>query len=301
MFELEYPTPIDPISLPLFSEKKVEVYMKREDLIDSEISGNKWRKLKYNLIEAKAKQYSTILTFGGAFSNHIAATAAACKSFGFKSIGIIRGDELNAHSNPTLQQAAANGMDLQFISRKEYQNRNDETWVRELEEKYQAFVIPEGGTNHLALKGVEEIMHEITEEFDAVLCPVGTGGTLSGIINGLDSHQKAIGISSLKGESYLNDMISDLTVTDSSWELIHDYHFGGYARFDSHLIKFINQFYLETQIPLDPVYTGKMMYGLVDMMKNGKFSSGSRLICVHTGGLQGIVGFNRQHKNLLIT
>ncbi|WP_422360393.1 1-aminocyclopropane-1-carboxylate deaminase/D-cysteine desulfhydrase [Reichenbachiella sp.] len=301
MFELDSPTPLEQIHLPIFSEKKVDVFIKREDLIDTQISGNKWRKLKYNLLEANSQGYGTILTFGGAYSNHIAATAAACRRFGFKSIGIIRGDELNANSNTTLQQAATNGMDLQFISRKTYQNRNDETWVRALGEKYQAFVIPEGGTNPLALKGVQELIDEITDDFDAILCPVGTGGTLSGIINGLQGHQRAIGISSLKGESYLNDMISELSTIDSSWELIHDYHFGGYAKFDSHLIKFINQFYLETQIPLDPIYTGKMMYGLIDLLKKDKFPSGSKLICVHTGGLQGIEGFNNQHNDLLKT
>lgn len=301
MFELDHPTPLQQISLPIFSEKKIEVFIKRDDLIDKEISGNKWRKLKYNLLEAKSQQHATVLTFGGAYSNHIAATAAACKRFGFNSIGIIRGDELHENSNATLQQASTNGMNLKFISRKAYQNRNDEDWIRELGEKYQAFVIPEGGTNPLALKGVEELMDEITEDFDTILCPVGTGGTLSGIINGLHGHQRAIGISSLKGEAYLYNMITELISANSSWELLHDYHFGGYSKFDSHLIKFINQFYLETQIALDPIYTGKMMYGLIDLVKNGKFSSGSRLICVHTGGLQGIVGFNRQHNDLLKT
>ncbi|WP_456458190.1 1-aminocyclopropane-1-carboxylate deaminase/D-cysteine desulfhydrase [Reichenbachiella sp.] len=299
MFELDNPTSLQQISLPIFSENKVEVLMKREDLIDSEISGNKWRKLKYNLLEAQDQGYSTILTFGGAYSNHIAATAAACKRYGFKSIGIIRGDELNAQSNTTLEQAAANGMDLQFISRTAYQNRSDVTWLQTLNKKHEAFIVPEGGTNALALRGVQELVDEITVDFDTILCPVGTGGTFSGIANGIKDHQRAIGISSLKGAKYLEDIIGELTTASSSWELVHDYHFGGYAKFDSHLIKFINQFYLETQIPLDPIYTGKMMYGLIDMLKKGKIPSGSRLICVHTGGLQGIVGFNQLHNDLL--
>lgn len=299
MFELKSPTPLVKINLPVFLEKEVEVFIKREDMIDPEISGNKWRKLKYNLMEAKSKGFSSILTFGGAYSNHIAATAAACQSFSFNSIGIIRGDELNEESNPTLQQAATNGMNLKFISRKDYQKRNDPNWVKFLEESYGSFVIPEGGTNVLALHGVQELVDEIQEDFDLIFCAVGTGGTLSGIVNSLKPHQRALGISTLKGATYLESIISELTSSSIQWKLNHDYHFGGYARFDSHLIDFINDFYLKTNIPLDPIYTGKMMYACMDLIKKDNFSPGSRIVCVHTGGLQGISGFNQQHNNML--
>ncbi|SMD36201.1 1-aminocyclopropane-1-carboxylate deaminase [Reichenbachiella faecimaris] len=301
MFELEKPTPLQQIYAPLFLEKGVEVFLKREDLIDVDISGNKWRKLKYNLIQASELGFQKILTFGGAYSNHIAATAAACKRFGFESVGIIRGEELNANSNPTLRQATEYGMNLKFITRSDYQHRDDKVWINDLSEKYQAFVVPEGGSNEAALKGVKELVDEIDINFDYILCPIGTGGTLAGIIQGLVAKQKALGISCLKGEGYLEQMVQGLTKKTESWALIHNYHFGGYARFDSHLIGFINQFYEAHGIPLDPIYTGKMMYGFFDLLKKGKFPDGSRVICVHTGGLQGIAGFNAQHNDLLKT
>ena len=299
MFELKHRAPLEKISSPLFLEREIEVFVKREDQIDQEISGNKWRKLKYNLIAAKEQGFQTILTFGGAYSNHIAATASACKRFGFQSIGIIRGEELNINSNPTLQKAAADGMQLQFISRSDYQNRNDPNWVQKLGDMHSAFVVPEGGSNDLALQGVKELIEEIEVDFDYIICPVGTGGTLAGIVNGLTDNQTALGISSPKGEAYLEELIEHLTDVSKRWELNHDYHFGGYAKFDSHLIDFINRFYNEYQIPLDPIYTGKMMYAVFDLVKKGKFPDGSRMVCVHTGGLQGIAGFNQQYNHIL--
>lgn len=299
MFELKHRAPLEKISSPVFLEREIEVFVKREDQIDQEISGNKWRKLKYNLIAAKEQGFQTILTFGGAYSNHIAATSAACKRFGFRSIGIIRGEELNINSNPTLQKAAADGMQLQFISRSDYQNRNDPNWVQKLGDMHSAFVVPEGGSNDLALQGVKELIEEIEVDFDYIICPVGTGGTLAGIANGLTDNQTALGISSLKGEAYLEELIEDLTDVSKRWELNHNYHFGGYAKFDSHLIDFINQFFTEYRIPLDPIYTGKMMFAVFDLIKKGKFPDGSRVVCVHTGGLQGIAGFNQQYNHIL--
>lgn len=301
MFEWMNQAPLEKLISPVFTKKGIEVFIKREDRIDQEISGNKWRKLKYNFLAAKDQGLKAILTFGGAYSNHIAATAAAAKKFGFQSIGIIRGDELSVDSNPTLQKASNDGMNLQFISRRDYKNRDDKNWVRQLGRKYDAFVVPEGGSNQLALRGVQELVDEIDIEFDHIVCPVGTGGTLAGIAGGLIDGQKAVGISTLKGETYLEGMVDDLVKKTTSWKLIHDYHFGGYAKFDSHLIEFINQFRAEYQIALDPIYTGKMMYAVFDLIKKGKFPDGSRVICVHTGGLQGIAGFNQQYNDLLKT
>ncbi|MEO9965355.1 MAG: pyridoxal-phosphate dependent enzyme [Reichenbachiella sp.] len=299
MFDRLPPTVLTPLLLPEFIERKIEVWIKREDLIDPEISGNKWRKLKHNLIEAKNQGRKTLLTFGGAYSNHIVATAAACNRFGFQAIGIIRGDELNSTSNPTLQKASAYGMELIFVSRDQYKNRNDPTWLKFLEKRHAAFVIPEGGSNALALKGVAELTEEISINFDYIICPVGTGGTLAGIIQGIEEGQTAYGISCLKGESYLEDEVSSLAGNSSRWRINHNYHFGGYAKFDHDLISFINRFRAETSIPLDPIYTGKMMYGLIDLVKNNTFDSGSRIICVHTGGIQGIAGFNKKHDDLI--
>ena len=296
MFEHLNPTPIQPINSDLYSQAGVEVFIKRDDLIDSEISGNKWRKLKYNLIEAQNQGYKNILTFGGAFSNHIAATAAACKRFGFNSIGIIRGEELNKDSNDTLRKAANDGMQLEFVSRSDYKRREDENWINTLKEKHQAYIIPEGGSNSLAVKGMIEAVNEIDIEFDYISTPVGTGGTMAGLISGLKPNQRAIGISSLKGESYLEDLIKELVGDRPNWTLNHQYHFGGYAKFDSHLVEFINEFYSQKQIPLEPIYTGKMMFALEDLIRQDFFPKGSRIICLHTGGLQGIKGFNAKNN-----
>lgn len=301
MFESPEPTQLQRLFDPILSKKGIEVFIKREDQIDTEISGNKWRKLKYNLLEAKAQGYQSILTFGGAFSNHIAATAAACKRFGFQSIGIIRGDELDSNSNPTLQKAKVDGMNLQFISRPDYQKRNQKDWLELLREEYQAFIIPEGGSNQLALKGVAEIIDEIEIDFDFIACPVGTGGTLAGLASQLSGNQTALGVSCLKGEHYLENIVQDLAGPAKPWQIFHDYHFGGYAKFDSLLIEFINHFKKVSGIQLDPVYTGKMMYSIFDQIKKGKFDSGNRIICVHTGGLQGIAGFNEQNNFILNT
>jgi len=294
MFEQQVPTPIVEIESELFAKKNVKVFIKRDDLIDPKISGNKWRKLKYNLIEARDHGFDTLLTFGGAYSNHIAATAAAAHKYGFQSIGIIRGDELNSRSNPTLKKANEDGMRLIFISRKEYKNRDSNDWTRQLSEKHHAFIVPEGGSNRLAMKGIGEMMGEIDIAFDYMLCPVGTGGTLAGMVAALNPNQKAVGIAVLNGADYLQSMITDLLPghTQNNWSVNHQFHFGGYARSNQQLMDFIQEFYEQHQIPLDPIYTGKMMFGIVKMIENNQYPVGSIIIAVHTGGLQGVEGFN---------
>lgn len=301
MFDSSKPTPLIPLVHSDLSAGGIEVFLKRDDLIDKEISGNKWRKLKYNLITAKSQGFDSIITFGGAYSNHIAATAAACGRFGFRSIGVIRGEELHAGSNTTLQKAQAHGMNFEFISREKYKHRTDASWLNDMAKKYGAFIIPEGGSNAAAIRGVAEIIEEINRAFDVIVCPVGTGGTLAGLSSALNKDQSAIGFSCLKGENFLEDAVQQLGATSSSFRIEHGYHFGGYAKFDGHLIEFINRFKSETGIPLDPIYTGKMMYGLFDQINNGKFDSKTRIICVHTGGLQGIPGFNCKHNDIIIT
>lgn len=302
MFSSASPTLLQPIVHPLLTEKKVSLLLKRDDQIDTEISGNKWRKLKFNLIDARNKGFETILTFGGAYSNHIAATAAACKRFGFKSIGYIRGDELNKNSNPTLQKAARDGMELRFISRSDYKERDNLPWIKTLEQQDRAYVIPEGGSNEQALKGVSALVQEIEEPFDCLVCPVGTGGTLAGLVRGINHEQSIIGIASLKGSNYLEQLITDLLpdVDTNHWNINHDYHFGGYAKFDDHLIDFMMSFSKRTGIPLDPVYTGKMMYGIFDLIRNDFFAEGTRIIALHTGGIQGVFGFNEKNKRNLL-
>ena len=275
----------------------ISLHIKREDLIHPFVSGNKFRKLKYNLLEAKTQNKDTLLTFGGAFSNHIAAVAYAGKDKGFKTIGIIRGDELRdkISENPTLQFAENCGMQFEFVSREEYRLKGENHFLEKLKMKFGDFyLIPEGGTNELAIKGCEEILTENDADFDFICCAIGTGGTISGIINSVLDHQKVLGFPSLKGD-FLQDEIRNF-VENQNWELITGYHFGGYGKVSEELIAFINQFYAETKIPLDPIYTGKMVFGVIDLISENYFPANSKILLIHTGGIQGIQGMNIKLK-----
>ena len=284
---------IQEIQDELFEDKGLRVFIKREDLIHPKVSGNKWRKLKYNLIEAQSHGYDTLLTFGGAYSNHIYATAAAANEAGFKSIGIIRGDELSDRPlNKTLSFAKEQGMQLLFVDRESYRNKNEASFIDDLKRKYgNIYLIPEGGTNNLAIKGCEEIMTEKDIEYDTICCAVGTGGTISGIIASAHSNQKSIGFSSLKGDFLRGEVESLLkSYTNkklTNWSINTDYHFGGYAKTTDELLDFIIEFESLHSIPLDQVYTGKMMYGIYDLAKSNYFKHGSKILAIHTGGLQG--------------
>lgn len=271
----------------------VSLYIKREDLLHPEISGNKFRKLKYNLIEAQSGGFTKLLTFGGAFSNHIAAVAAAGKKYGFETIGIIRGEELadKISENPTLSLAQKNGMKFDFVTREQFREKDTLEFVESLREKHGRFyLLPEGGTNSLAVKGCEEILTDEDAGFTHICCAVGTGGTVSGIINSLSANQKVLGFPALKG-SFLSDDIRSF-VKNTDWELISDYHFGGYGKINEALICFLNKFYAATNVPLDPIYTGKMMFGIWDLIQKGYFPRDSKILAIHTGGLQGIQGMN---------
>ena len=283
----------------------VELFIKRDDLLHPVISGNKFRKLKYNLQEAKQLGYSKLLTFGGAFSNHIVAVAGAGNEFGFETIGIIRGEELatKIDENPSLQLAQSLGMKLFFIPRSEYQNKETETFLAHLKKQFGLFyLLPEGGTNMLAIQGCKEIIGEDEKAFTHICCAVGTGGTISGIIEGAYEHQKIIGFSALKGD-FLSDVIRKF-VTKTNWELETKNHFGGYGKVSDALISFMNDFYEQTQIPLDPIYTGKMVFGVLEKIKNNEFPSNAKILLIHSGGLQGIKGMNqklkRKNKSIII-
>lgn len=281
--------------IELSKEYNVELYIKREDKIHPFISGNKYRKLKYNLKEAQKLGYNTLLTFGGAYSNHIAAVAAAGKEFGFNTIGIIRGEELfdKINKNPTLQFAKSQGMQFKFVSRSSYREKESDSFLSILIEEFGDFyLIPEGGTNQLAVKGCEEILTTEDTKFDYICCAVGTGGTISGLINSSKSHHKILGFPALKGD-FLSTNISKF-VTKNNWELITDYHFGGYAKVNKQLIDFINQFKYTYNIPLDPVYTGKLMFGVIRMIEANYFTKNAKILVIHTGGLQGISGMNKR-------
>lgn len=272
----------------------ITLYIKREDLLHPNISGNKFRKLKYNLAEAKNRQKQTLLTFGGAFSNHILAVAAAGNEYGFKTIGIIRGEELKdkVDDNPTLKKAKDFGMDFEFVSREVYKEKDKLEFLEQLKERFGDFyLIPEGGTNDLAVKGCVEILTDEDDEFDYICCAVGTGGTISGLINCSKSSQQVLGFPALKGDFLREDICR--FVAKRNWSLIQDYHFGGYAKVTEELIRFINRFYEMHKIPLDPIYTGKMVFGVLDLIDKDYFPEYSKILMIHTGGLQGIEGMNK--------
>jgi 1-aminocyclopropane-1-carboxylate deaminase len=287
---------------PILEEKKMELFIKREDLIHPFVSGNKFRKLKYNLQEAKKLKKNTLLTFGGAFSNHIVATAVAGNINGFKTIGIIRGNELGEDlektlkNNTTLREAHKNGMTFEFVSREEYRNKTSECFLDKIKEKFGDFyLIPEGGTNNLAIKGCQEILTEEDNQFDYICCAIGTGGTIAGLINSAKEHQKLIGFPALKGD-FLQNEIQQFVLNKKNWRLETDYHFGGYAKYTEELIAFINRFKKENTILLDPIYTGKMIFGTLDLIKKNNFPVESKILAIHTGGIQGIEGFNEKLK-----
>ena len=277
----------------------ISISIKREDLLHPIISGNKFRKLKYNLKEAIKQKKSKLLTFGGAFSNHILAVAAAGKEAGFETIGIIRGDELEDKvlENPTLFKAQKLGMKFKFVDREMYRNKNEIDFRRRLEFEFQDFyLLPEGGTNELAIQGCEEILTDLDNDFDFICCSVGTGGTISGIINCSKESQQVLGFPALCGD-FLKEDIRKFA-TKSNWNLITDYDFGGYAKVSDELIRFMNDFYSKYNILLDPIYTGKMMFGVMDLIEKDFFPKNSRILVIHTGGLQGIAGINAKLRKI---
>lgn len=288
--------PLHQIHDAVTTKHKVNLYVLRTDLNHKNISGNKLFKLKYNIEEAKRQNKNTLLTFGGAYSNHIAATAAAGKEYGLKTIGIIRGDKLDV-LNPTLQFAIEQGMELHFVSREDYKNKSTSSFINSLDQQFSNFfLIPEGGSNKLGIKGCEEILNYINIPFDTVCCACGTGTTLTGIILGLKNGEKALGFQVLRSEGYIKSEIEKWLGlfeegNKNNWIINEDYHFGGYAKRKPELIEFMDQFEKENSIPLDFIYTGKMMFGIYELIKNGFFKKNETIIAIHTGGLQGNQGF----------
>ncbi|MDJ1505485.1 1-aminocyclopropane-1-carboxylate deaminase/D-cysteine desulfhydrase [Xanthocytophaga agilis] len=292
------PTPIQPIHSSVAEKAGVQWVIKRDDRIDPQISGNKWRKLKYNLQCAKEQGYKTLLTFGGAYSNHLYAVAAAGSLFGFETIGIIRGQEF-AQLSPTLQFAQSCHMQLELWPREEYRLKEKSELFKQIQEHYDSFyMIPEGGSNALAVKGCTEIIEEIDIPFNYVSCACGTGGTIAGLIAGLHDKNICLGIPVLKGGDFLKSDIQELlsqyylqegkTIPPfRNWQLETNYHFGGYAKTTPELISFIHRFEQENNFLIDQVYTAKMLAGIEDLILQGRFKRGDTIISIHTGGLQG--------------
>lgn len=305
------PSPLQMLEDEWLAAKKIQLWIKRDDLLrvgdEHAFCGNKWRKLKYNLLEAHRQNLTSLLTFGGAYSNHLAAVAQSGQIFDFQTIGIIRG---NAHEslNPTLEFCKRHGMQLHYLDRESYRHKHEPAFAEKLRKQFGKFyLLPEGGTNPLALQGCQEIVSEIEQQFseklpDFIAVSCGTGGTLAGIILELEGRSSALGISVLKGD-FLKQEVRQLLETSKdffeNWDIQTDYHCGGYAKFTPEFTAFINQFKTRYGIPLDPVYTGKLFFGLFDLIRQGFFPYGSSIVAVHTGGLQGIAGFNERFGHVI--
>jgi 1-aminocyclopropane-1-carboxylate deaminase len=293
-------TPLVEVKDPFLKERKISLFIKREDLNHPHMSGNKWYKLKHNIQEAKEQGKDTILTFGGAYSNHIYAVAAAGKIFNFNTIGIIRGEEHNP-LNPTLSFAKENGMKLYYLDRESYRKKNSPEILDEFIKIFGDFyLLPEGGTNELAVKGCSEMIGKVNIDYDYICCPCGTGGTMAGLIVGLNGDKFALGFAVLKGASFLKENVNNLLQPSyrrslNNWNINLDYHFGGYAKFNKELLDFIKRFISQTKIPIEPIYTGKMLFGIYDLIANGFFKEETRIVAIHTGGMQGLNGL--QSKN----
>ncbi|HCF30528.1 MAG TPA: 1-aminocyclopropane-1-carboxylate deaminase [Cyanobacteria bacterium UBA11049] len=286
----------------------VKLYVLRLDCMHPLINGNKWFKLKYNLLEAKQKNFPKLLTFGGAYSNHIFATAAAGSLFGFGTIGVIRGEE-RLPLNPTLSFAARQGMHLVYLERKAYQKRDTHQIQSQLRQcPSEAFVIPSGGCNLNGVRGCQEIVSQVKVAFDTICLACGTGTTLAGIALSLHQGQRVIGFPVLKHgyvlaeeidsllRNYLSSDLPRAIASPSPWQLICNYHCGGYALVNNELLLFKQQFEQMYGIPLDYIYTAKMFYGVMDLLHQGFFRPGERLLLLHTGGLQGNVGMEERLK-----
>jgi 1-aminocyclopropane-1-carboxylate deaminase len=307
-----FPPAIQKINSEIARHAGVDLYVLRLDLMHPWVNGNKWFKLKYNLLEAKEKHFTTLLTFGGAYSNHIYATAAAGNLFGFRTIGVIRGEE-TLPLNPTLSFAVQQGMQLVYLNREMYRQRNTATLQEYLQQRFgKVFTIPEGGSNLNGMRGCTEIVGDAMPTpgyayaFNHICVACGTATTLAGIALSLHQGQRAIAFPVLKNGSFLTQEIESLLTnyltsglpapssSPASWELVCDYHFGGYAKVNDELLMFSQQFREEYGIPLDYVYTAKMFYGVMDLLKQEFFCRGDRLLLVHTGGLQGNVGMEER-------
>ncbi|NHE56968.1 1-aminocyclopropane-1-carboxylate deaminase/D-cysteine desulfhydrase [Cyclobacterium plantarum] len=288
------------LQLPLLGEKQIQVVVKRLDLLHPLIQGNKHYKLLHNIRAAKERGYAKILTFGGAFSNHIHATAISAAQNGLQSIGLIRG-EIPRPLNPTLSDAENQGMQLYPMPRTDYRGKQSPLVLEQLRLKFgEVYIIPEGGTNALAIKGSREILDPEDKLMDVVAVPIGTGGTFAGLLASASTNQQVLGFSALKGafiHQEISKLLEDQQINPScSWDIHTTYHFGGYGKFKPELIAFIKEIKETCGLPLEPLYTGKMLYGLMDLIRNDAFHKGTRILLIHTGGLQGIRGFNQRFK-----
>ncbi len=289
------PTPLQPLIDEVTLQAAIRLFIKRDDLIHPTVSGNKWRKLKYTLEDAQKRGSRTLLTFGGAWSNHLYATAAAGKALGLKTIGFVRGEEYQQKLTATLAFCRAQEMELHYISRGNYRRKDEQDFREYLNQKFdQPYFIPEGGSTALALPGVGELVLEteiqLNTKPDFFAVAAGTGGTAAGI---LATSTPTLAFSALKNGGFLKNEILDLVKEDRKakyLQLFTDYHFGGYARHKPELLDFMQEFEQKHKILIEHVYTGKMLFGLYDLIKKDFFKKGTTIVAIHTGGLQGRIG-----------
>ncbi len=310
--QLTQGAPIQPVQIPEWQRRGIDVSMWRLDQIDIAAPGNKIFKLDENLRAARGAGYQRVLSFGGVFSNHLHALALTGAAQGFNTVGIVRG-EAAAADNPTLRDAVAAGMQLYFVDRADYRSLNRATHVDELPLALQAqfgdcFVIPEGGANRLGIAGCRmlgEVLSGQSEGWDQVILPCGTGTTLAGLVAGADNAFDVLGIAVLKGAESLTDTVRDALAEMgvahcARWSIAGEHHGGGYARVTPALEQFIDYFQRHSGISIEPVYSGKMLYAIHSRIERGDFARGTRLLALHTGGLQGARGFsyrNNQRKD----
>jgi 1-aminocyclopropane-1-carboxylate deaminase len=281
------PSPLELLDDDRLGRRGIRLWLKRDDLIHPDIPGNKWRKLKYNLADAAAGGHHILLTFGGAYSNHIRAVAAAGHHFGFRTIGMIRGEE-HLPLNPVLRFAVEHGMTLEYLDRQTYRAKHSPAVVDPLRERFgDFFLLPEGGSNAAAVRGVAELPAELTIDYDYLCCACGTGGTLAGLAAGLPTGPRALGFAALKGADFLYDDVQRLqreaNLETTNWSIELRYHFGGFARRNADLDRFIADFRDRHTIELEWVYVAKMMYGIVDMVEHAEFPQGTSIVAVVTG------------------
>jgi 1-aminocyclopropane-1-carboxylate deaminase len=286
---LETFSPVHQIKNILFDNKGLKVFIKRDDMIHPIISGNKWRKLKYILLQAQAQNKAHLVTFGGAYSNHLLATAAAAARFGFKATGIVRGEEVQ---NDTLFLCRLHGMQLIFTNRESYRDK-PALFKKYFADDTDAFFIDEGGASPEAAKGCSELVNELNQRYDHIFCACGTGTTAAGIINGLAQHNLPTQFNAIpvfKNGDFIKNEIDKFLTTPTNYQLHTGYHFGGYGKTTDELITFIKQFVKDTGILIEPVYTGKMLYALYDLATKDYFKPGSKILAIHTGGIWGLLG-----------
>lgn len=309
---MPYMSPLQKIEHPLFSKYKLTVCVKRDDLIHPIISGNKWRKLKHNITFAQKNGYEGIISFGGAYSNHIHALAYAGFKQNFKTKAIIRGEDFY-RNNCTLSQAINWGMECRFVDRKTYRLRDNANYLKGLQTKYpNYFIVPEGGSNQLALQGVGEVVSELNQQltFDTIILPIGSAGTLAGLVKADKNQHDIIGIAVLKNAKYLNDSVNNLTkeqyidkscidknvIKKKRWHIVDNLHRGGYGKFSHDDEERLYLFNKETGVTFEPIYSGKMLLAFLDLIPQGGFKENTTIVLLHTGGLQGINGLIEQNK-----